>query len=102
MTQATSVIFRIGPVRITRFIRRFVWKKATTKGNLEKPQKFNKFSKLSTKSCMSRAMDNLKESFTIMKAITRTTILKMMILYVTLYLSSKGPFTRAIFVAIFF
>ena len=29
---------------------------------------FNEFRKLSTKSCMSRTMNNLKESFTIMKA----------------------------------
>ena len=49
--------------------------------NFEKPQKFNEFSKLSTKSCKSRKMNNLKESFTIVKAITTTTAtLKMTIL----------------------
>ena len=71
-----SVIFRIGQVRITGFVSHFVYK-VTTKGNFEKPQKSNEFSKLSTKLCMSRTMSNLKESFTVMKAITRTTILKM-------------------------
>ena len=75
-----SVIFRIRPVRIAVFVSHFVYE-ATTKGNIEKPHKFNEFSKLSTKSCMSRTMNNLKESFTIMKAITtRKTILKMTIL----------------------
>ena len=72
-----SVIIRIGPVRITGFVSHFVYK-GTAKGNFEKPQKFNKFSKLSTKSCMSRTMNNLKESFTIVGA--RTTTLKMTIL----------------------
>ena len=71
-----SVSFRIGPLRITGFVSRFVYKR-TRKGNYEKPQKLNEFSKLSTRSCMSRTMNNLKESFTIMKAITRKTILKM-------------------------
>ena len=37
--------------------------KGTTKRNFEKPQKFNEFSKLGTKSCMSRTMNNLKDSF---------------------------------------
>ena len=32
----------------------------TAKGNFEKPQKFNEFSKLSIKSCMSRTMNNLR------------------------------------------
>ena len=42
-----------------------------------KCRKINEFSKLSTKSCISRTMNNRKESFTLMKAITtRTTILK--------------------------
>ena len=40
-----SVIFRNGPVRITGFVSHFVYK-GTTKGNFEKPQKFNEFSKL--------------------------------------------------------
>ena len=31
-----------------------------TKGNFEKSQKFNEFINLSTKSCMSRTMNNLK------------------------------------------
>ena len=57
-----SVIIRIGPVRITGFVSHFVYKR-TTKGNFEKPQKFNQFSKLSTKICTSRTMKNLKESF---------------------------------------
>ena len=57
-----SVIFRIGQVRIAGFISHFVYK-GTMKGNFEKPQEFNEFSKLSTKSCMSRTMNNLKESF---------------------------------------
>ena len=48
--------------------------------NFEKPQKFNEFSKLSTKSCKSRKMNNLKESFTIVKAITTTATLKITIL----------------------
>ena len=75
-----SVSFRIGQVRITGFVSHFVYE-GTTKGNFEKPQKFNEFSKLSTKSCMSRTMNNLKDSFTIMKAITtRKTTLKMTIL----------------------
>ena len=75
-----SVIFRTGPVRITGFVSHFVYK-GTTKRNFKKPRKFNEFSKLSTKSCMSRTMNNLKESFTVMKAITtRKTILKMTIL----------------------
>ena len=64
-----SVIFRIGPVRITGFVSHFGYK-GTTKGNFEKLQTFNEFSRLSTKSCMSRTMNNLKESFTIMKTIT--------------------------------
>ena len=64
-----SVIFRIGQVRITGFVSHFVYK-VTTKVNFEKPQKFSEFSKLGTNSCMSRTMSNLKESFTIMKAIT--------------------------------
>ena len=34
-----------GPVRITGFVSHFVYK-GTTKGNFEKPQKFNEFSKL--------------------------------------------------------
>ena len=74
-----SVIIRIGPVRITGFVSHFVYK-GTAKGNFEKPQKFNKFSKLSTKSCTRRTMDNLKESFTIMKAITTIMTLQMTIL----------------------
>ena len=74
-----SVSFRIAPVRITGFVSHFVYK-GTTKGNFKKPQKFNEFNKLST--CMSRAMNyNLKESFTVMKAITtRTTIWKITIM----------------------
>ena len=38
------------------------------KGNFQKPQKFNEFNKLSTKTCMSRTMNDQKERFTIMKA----------------------------------
>ena len=53
-----SVSFSIGPVRITGFVSRFVYKR-TAKGNFEKPQKLNEFSKLSTKSCMNRTMNNL-------------------------------------------
>ena len=81
-----SVSFRIGPVRIMGFVSHFV-NKRTTKGNFEKRQKFNEFNKLSTKSCMSQTMNNLKECFTIMKAITRKTTLKMTILchVLTLY-----------------
>ena len=60
-----SVIFRSGPFRITCFISHFVYE-GTTKGNFETPQKFNEFSKLSTKSCMSRTMNNLKECFTVL------------------------------------
>ena len=72
-----SVFFRNGPVPITGFVSHFVYK-GTTIGNFEKPQKFNEFSKLRIKSCMSQAMNNLKDSFTVMKVITtRTTILKM-------------------------
>ena len=74
-----SVICRIGPVWITGFVSHFVYK-GTTKGNFEKLQKFNEFSKLNTKSSLSWTMNNLKESFTIMKAITTRTILKMTIL----------------------
>ena len=76
----TCVVFCIRPVR-------FVYK-GMMKGNFEKPQKFDEFIKLSTKSCMSRTMNDLKESFTFMKAIaTRTTTLKMMILqYVMRYI----------------
>ena len=75
-----SVIYRIEPVRITGFVTHFVYK-GTTKRNFEKLQRFNEFSRLSTKSCTSRRMNNLKETFTIMKAVTtRTTILKMTIL----------------------
>ena len=65
-----SVIFRIGPVRITGFVSHFVYK-GTTKETLketketEKPRTFNEFSKLSTKSS-SRTMNNLKEYFAIM------------------------------------
>ena len=45
------------------------------------PQKCNEFRKLSTKSCTSRMMNDLKENFTVMKIITTTTtILKMTIL----------------------
>ena len=44
--------------------------KGTTKGNFEKQQKINEFSKLSTESSMSQTMNNLKDNFTIMKAIT--------------------------------
>ena len=40
------------------------------KGNFQKPQKFNEFNKLSTKTCMSRTMNDQKERFTIMKAVT--------------------------------
>ena len=54
---------RIGPVRITGFVSHFVHER-TTKRNFEK--KFNEFSKLSTKSCMSRTMNNLKECFTVL------------------------------------
>ena len=71
-----SVIFCIGPDRITDFVSHFVYKGIL----FEKPKQFNGFSKLSTKSCMSRTMNNLKESFTIMKAIKKTTTLKMTIL----------------------
>ena len=46
-----SVIFRIGSVQITGFVSHFVYE-GTTKGNFEKPQKFDEFSKLSTKSCV--------------------------------------------------
>ena len=45
-----SVIFRIGPVRITGFFSHFVYKGAT-KGNFEKAQKFNEFIKLSSQKC---------------------------------------------------
>ena len=38
---------------------------------------FEEFGKLSTKSCMTHTMNNLKESFTIMKAITTRTTLKI-------------------------
>ena len=75
-----SVSFRIGQVRIMGFVRHFVSKR-TTKRNVEKPQKFNEFSKLSTKSCVNRTMNNLNDCFTILKAITtRKTTLKMAIL----------------------
>ena len=40
--------FRTGSVRNTGFVSHFVYKR-TKKGNFEKPQKFNEFSKLSTK-----------------------------------------------------
>ena len=50
-----SVILRIRPVWITGFVSHFVHK-GTTKGNCEKLQKFNEFSKLNTKSCISRTM----------------------------------------------
>ena len=52
-----------------------------TKGQaFEKSSNFNEFSKLSIKSWMSRTMNNLKEVFTIIKAITtRKTTLRMMI-----------------------
>ena len=53
-----SVIFRIEPIQITGFFSHFVYK-GTTKLNFGKPQ----FIKLSTKSCMSQTMNNLKETF---------------------------------------
>ena len=85
------VLFRNGSVRITGFVSYFVYK-GTTKWYFEKLQKFNEFSKLSTKSCLSRTMNNLKESFTTMKArTTRTTILKIT-LYVCTVCCLKKPY----------
>ena len=66
------MIFRIGRVRITGLVSHFVYK-GTMKGDFEKLQKFNEFGKLNTKLCMSRTTNNLKESFTIMKAIITLT-----------------------------
>ena len=37
----------------------------------------NEFGKLSTKSCMTQTMNNLKEGFTIMKATTTRTTMKI-------------------------
>ena len=42
-----------GPVRIKGCVSHFVYKR-TTKGNFEKLHKFNEFSHLSAKSCLSR------------------------------------------------
>ena len=80
-----TVIFRYWT-----FVSHFVYK-ATTKENFEKPQQFNEFSKLSTKLCMSRTMNNLKESFSIKKEITTrtTTKLKMTVLSRYIYVCIK-------------
>ena len=88
MAQATCV-FSLAETRHVRkfpywtgpdygFRQPFCLQYRATKGNFEKPQKCNEFSKLNTKSCMSRTMNNLKESFTVMKAIiTRKTTLTL-------------------------
>ena len=77
-----SVIVSVlhGSVQITGFVNHFVYKR-TTKGNYEKPQKLSEFCKFSTKSRMSWTMNNLKDSFTIMKAniTTRQKTLKLTI-----------------------
>ena len=56
-----SVIFRIGPDQITGFVSHLVYERTT--------KLLKAFNKLSTKSCLSRAMNNLKVSFIVMKAI---------------------------------
>ena len=76
-----SVSFRIGPVGIAGFVSDFVYKQ-TTKGNSKKRKaaKLNEFSKLNTKSGITQTMNNVKERFTITKALTTRKTLKMTIL----------------------
>ena len=80
-------------VRITGFVSHFVYK-GTTQWKLEKPQKCNE---LDTKSCTSWTMNYLKESFTIMKAITEQQHWKRRF-YVTLYVCKvcclKKPYEK--------
>ena len=60
-----SAIFRTEPVCMSVcFVGHFVSPFRTTKGNFENQQKFKEYNKLSTKSCMSWAMNDLKDRST--------------------------------------
>ena len=73
--------FRIGPAGL-RVSSAILFTKEQRKETFKSRKKFNEFSKLSTKSCMSRTMNNLKESFTFMKTTTNKTTRICVTLYV--------------------
>ena len=64
-TRARSVGFRIRLRSGLRVSSAILFTKEKRKETLKNRKNFNEFSKSSTKSCMSRTMNNLKESFTL-------------------------------------